>query len=268
MHLGSPQEINVIMPPENKKGSITGIITAVLSLLTLLVTIILVVLTLGASSDTTEPQEIDLQVTTAKERLIVSAMGVPLSTEPGGAFSQNNPCEGAKPIHADPVAEDEYFKNTPCKDEFTSVLNVLEQAGANVTKGYRGEIEALEGNRIPITEPYWKEGLCPVNVHWHLGAEHLSVGEYDEDGKGPSYDVHRKMLAYADTRQGFQCHHYDSSDAKFTVSLGARARTTSRDVRDMRARAREEEEVVRKEEATHCAQRLLTCARAFNTPSD
>ena len=238
MHLGSPQEINVIMPPENKKGSITGIITAVLSLLTLLVTIILVVLTLGASSDTTEPQEIDLQVTTAKERLIVSAMGVPLSTEPGGAFSQNNPCEGAKPIHADPVAEDEYFKNTPCKDEFTSVLNVLEQAGANVTKGYRGEIEALEGNRIPITAPYWKEGLCPVNVHWHLGAEHLSVGEYDEDGKGPSYDVHRKMLAYADTRQGFQCHHYDSSDAKFTVSLGARARTTSRDVRDMRARAR------------------------------
>lgn len=27
--------------------------------------------------------------------------------------------------------------------------------------------------------------MCPVNVHWHLGTEHYSKGEYDEEGRGP-----------------------------------------------------------------------------------
>jgi Delta carbonic anhydrase len=44
-----------------------------------------------------------------------------------------------------------------------------------------------------------------------LGAEHYSVGEYDENGSGPvSEDP-------VEARQGFQCHFYDETDAKFTT---------------------------------------------------
>merc|ERR1711998_131929 len=73
----------------------------------------------------------------------------------------------------------------------------------------------------PITVPYYQKGLCPVNVHWHLGAEHLSVGQFDDHGKGPydSYaidDDGRRRLASGGVRIGFQCHHYDEDDSKFT----------------------------------------------------
>jgi hypothetical protein len=90
-------------------------------------------------------------------------------------------------------------------------LGTPEQAGGNVTKGYVG---GLEVSSAPFTDPYFMEGMCPVNVHWHLGTEHLSVGEYDEDGKGPSGD-HRSLAG--DARLGLRCHHYDSSKPKFTT---------------------------------------------------
>merc|ERR1719181_1236407 len=89
------------------------------------------------------------------------------------------------------------------------------------------------GDRVPILEMYENTDLCPVNVHWHLGAEHLSVGEYDEHGTGPeAYDHHndtseahdagyyrnRKLAsADAEVRLGGRCHHYDASDPKFTT---------------------------------------------------
>ena len=122
-------------------------------------------------------------------------------------LSNANPCNGQNPD----------FQNSNCTASDLSVL-VTEQAGANVTAGYTGEIDALGAGRTPITEPYWKQGLCPVNVHWHLGAEHLSVGEFDENGSGPSSTAAgRRRLAGSSPRQGFQCHHYDSHDAKFTT---------------------------------------------------
>jgi len=42
----------------------------------------------------------------------------------------------------------------------------------------------------PITVPFWNVGMmmCPVNVHWHVETEHLSVGKYDETGGGPATD--------------------------------------------------------------------------------
>lgn len=88
--------------------------------------------------------------------------------EPWGSI---NVCQGKKPIHSDAAGTDGYFNNVECMID--GVTQALEQAGANVTKGYRGDIDAT--SRAPITDPYWKVGLCPVNVHWHLGAEHLSV---------------------------------------------------------------------------------------------
>jgi hypothetical protein len=62
-------------------------------------------------------------------------------------------------------------------------------------------------------------GMCPVNVHWHLGAEHYSAGQYDETGTGPvlpskTNDLDRRALA-DDARQGYQCKYYNTSDAKF-----------------------------------------------------
>jgi len=124
-----------------------------------------------------------------------------------------NPCHGKKPYHSNAAGDDNYFKNQACMVD--GIIAVLEQAGGNVTKGFKGDIDAT--TRQPITKAYWQEGLCPVNVHWHNGAEHLSVGEYDTKGHGPaSADAgHRKLLA-AGAREGFLCHHYDAKVEMFT----------------------------------------------------
>jgi hypothetical protein len=95
-----------------------------------------------------------------------------------------------------------------------AMVTVGPQSGANVTLGYNGELNTTS---VPITDPYWKHGMCPVNVHWHLGAEHYSLGEYDETGDGPEMieESDNRRLA-AETRQGYQCTHYDERDEKFT----------------------------------------------------
>jgi len=67
------------------------------------------------------------------------------------------------------------------------------QAGGNVTKGYNG---GMEVDVVPNLENYWQTKMCPVNVHWHLGAEHYSVGQYDENGKGPNGNA--KLEEYSD----------------------------------------------------------------------
>lgn len=107
-----------------------------------------------------------------------------------------NVCAGKKPD----------LPNTDCIVD--ALTNVGPQAGGNVTKGYNGTMEV---DHVPITTPYWMNGMCAVNVHWHLGAEHLSIGEFDEEGDGP-------MMGEVDgeIRQGHQCRHYDATDPKFT----------------------------------------------------
>jgi len=119
----------------------------------------------------------------------------------------HNPCYGQKPAHAGPG--DNYFSNVACMKD--TITQTLEQAGANVTKGFKGTLHAAD--RKPITGAYADHGLCPVNVHWHLGAEHLSVGQFDAKGTGPA---HRRELA-ANARQGLQCHHYKADEAKWTT---------------------------------------------------
>ena len=34
-------------------------------------------------------------------------------------------------------------------------------------------------------EQYFKKTPCPVNIEWHPGTEHYSLGGHDEDGKDP-----------------------------------------------------------------------------------
>ena len=106
------------------------------------------------------------------------------------------------------------LSNSDC--DTNAIVNGVEQAGGNVTVGYVGGMDV--GTDEPIKTPYYKQGMCPVNVHWHLGAEHLSVGEYDAEGHGPddhSDHAHRKLLA-ADARLGGRCHKYDSSVEMYT----------------------------------------------------
>ena len=59
-------------------------------------------------------------------------------------------------------------------------------------------------------------------MHWHLGSEHLSVGQYDEKGSGPDNNAQRRNnsnanhpdmrrnLAAAPVDYGFRCHHYET----------------------------------------------------------
>ena len=166
-------------------GALTALKGAlgVLSLISviLLVTVVVLILTGGDSE-------------TVVELEALSTRGPPAG---------DNPCHGKKPTDG--------FENFDCFAN--NVVQALEQAGANVTRGYNGD---LETDAVPITDPYWKQGLCPVNVHWHLGAEHLSVGEYDETGSGPSDIHHRRKLAGM-TREGFQCTSYDASNPIFTT---------------------------------------------------
>jgi len=133
-----------------------------------------------------------------------------------GPGHNENPCEGQKQWLSEQT--NDAFKNAPCKID--DVVEVLEQAAANVTKGYKG---LLEATAVPITKPYIRSGLCPVNVHWHLGAEHLSVGEFDDKGTGPEGHVVRheeddgsgsRRLA-GESRLGFRCHKYDKTRPEF-----------------------------------------------------
>ena len=39
------------------------------------------------------------------------------------------------------------------------------------------------GNLFNLYLPFLHSSISSVNVHWHLGTEHLSIGEYDETGK-------------------------------------------------------------------------------------
>ena len=126
-----------------------------------------------------------------------------------------NRCEGKKPKHASVDEDgvgDYYFSNVDCMID--GLAQSLEQAGGDVTLGYKGDFDA--GDRVPITTPYFEAGLCPVNVHWHLGAEHRSEGEFDEDGSGP-YDIHALRRLAGKVRLGSQCHHFNEKDSKFNT---------------------------------------------------
>jgi len=124
-----------------------------------------------------------------------------------------NVCDGAKAV----TIPD--FDNLPCNTSDGSIgATVPPQAGSNVTLGYKGEY-ADQSEKKDYSEPlraaYSEQGLCPVNVHWHLGTEHISQGEYDETGTGPTDVKTRRKLA-GKARQGGQCMKYDKDEEMYT----------------------------------------------------
>jgi len=158
---------------------------------------------------------------------------------PTSKYSMSNKIAGTNPC--DNAQQDLYLKNEKCFID--SVVDAVEasfadvavgpQSGADVTKGFVGEFDVsmmMNGSGITVNKFPFRDGagtedgaaglgpLCPVNVHWHLGAEHKSGGQYDEAGKSPSPN-NQNYTASADApvRYGFACHHYDASDSKFTT---------------------------------------------------
>ena len=82
------------------------------------------------------------------------------------------------------------------------------QSGTDVTKGAEGMMDPSVG---PIQD-YNAAGMCTVNVHWHIGAEHRSGGQYDETAEfdHPNKDTYagsHRRLASADggMRIGHMC---------------------------------------------------------------
>merc|ERR1719405_267366 len=84
------------------------------------------------------------------------------------------------------------------------------QSGTDVTKGAAGTKDMTD-TPGPIVS-YNDKGMCTVNVHWHIGAEHKSTGEYDETAAfdHPNKDTYagsHRRLASADggMRIGHMC---------------------------------------------------------------
>jgi len=84
------------------------------------------------------------------------------------------------------------YDNKDCMKN--DVMDALEQSGTDVTKNYKGEFNTTA---VPITTSYLVAGLCPVNVHWHLGTEHKSVGQYDK--------TQARRLATTTVDKGYEC---------------------------------------------------------------
>jgi len=83
-----------------------------------------------------------------------------------------NPCN---PDDLDKPPIWEALSDLECADDGVRV-----QAAADVTPGSTGERTA---ELWPIETSFSSEGMCPVNVHWHLGAEHRNTGTYDIPGE-------------------------------------------------------------------------------------
>ena len=78
-----------------------------------------------------------------------------------------NPCidsTGQAPLRAD-------LGDVDCEASTTGA-----QSATDVTKGAAGD---RDPGIAPVVD-YNDAGMCTVNVHWHIGAEHRSEGQYDE----------------------------------------------------------------------------------------
>ena len=111
----------------------------------------------------------------------------------------NNPCidsTGQAPLRAD-------LGDVDCEASTTGA-----QSATDVTKGAAGD---RDPGIAPVVD-YNDAGMCTVNVHWHIGAEHRSEGQYDENAAfdHPNKDTYagsHRRLASSDggMRIGHMC---------------------------------------------------------------
>ena len=95
--------------------------------------------------------------TTGKKGNTLASEACPLACAGHGA----NPCADA-----------------PLRDDLGNV-DCVQAAVQSATDVSHGAVGLLEAGLDPIPN-YNDAGMCTVNVHWHIGAEHRSEGEYDE----------------------------------------------------------------------------------------
>jgi hypothetical protein len=100
--------------------------------------------------------------------------------------------------------------------------DALEQSPADVTNGAVGLREPVG----TLVTDYAAAGMCLVNIHWHLGAEHMSEGQYDIQGQefldnvyvGKDAGYNRRLLASeGDIQAGWMCDGYDPEDPTMTT---------------------------------------------------
>ncbi|KAL7552252.1 hypothetical protein ACHAWF_015510 [Thalassiosira exigua] len=134
---------------------------------------------------------------------------------------RDNPCYGSAAAGLQALGR---TQDIPCSE---AIEQQHGQTGADVTEGYVGGLDV--GDAEPYTQPFSTiDFMCVVNVHWHLGAEHRSEGEYDEDvGKGPVEKYDYPEYAYdgqgyseSGVPGGLRCGLYDAEDPKFTKPYG------------------------------------------------
>jgi len=140
-------------------------------------------------------------------------IGSQVVPNPKKRLTGTNKCASMKPV----------LGNINCTVD--DAIASLEQAGGDITPGFSGGLNVSD--RVPISKPYYQTSLCPVNVHWHLGAEHRSQGEFDETGVAPKLAGDPSVSAgeYDDgfsrrlkgVRYGYACKKYDPSDSRFTT---------------------------------------------------
>ena len=188
-----------------------------------------IIINSGSDGTTGDQQQMPTIVINGVDHIVYQSV-MPTAKPPLG----DNYCQDAQVI----------LPNVPCLTEDEVAANVGPQAGANVTLGYQGDMSVTQQ---PLLTPFFANGMCPVNVHWHLGTEHLSVGAYDEYGTGPALATsaehhdeggatiqedsdtahqdttdtttnnngHRHLSG--DVRPGYRCHYYNDVDPKFNT---------------------------------------------------
>lgn len=113
---------------------------------------------------------------------------IPVFWNPAGNYYKSqNECTGyglTGPAPYSSSAEKPVYDDKECL--LNGALDVLPQAGADVTENAQGTMDAagLKPAGAPATQggtgtSFWKLGLCPVNVHFYLGSNHKSVGQYE-----------------------------------------------------------------------------------------
>ncbi len=96
-----------------------------------------------------------------------------------------------------------------CDDESLGV-----QAAADVTPGAVGDMVA---RLVPVETTFEDAGMCAVNVHWHLGAEHRNAGTYDIPGEEWMNFNDPEAHHDEEVEPGNFCPDFDENDAKFTT---------------------------------------------------
>uniref|UniRef100_A0A7S2U9R3 Uncharacterized protein n=1 Tax=Attheya septentrionalis TaxID=420275 RepID=A0A7S2U9R3_9STRA len=152
----------------------------------------------------------------SQRRTLLSAIGMMVFV---GCMLRSYGIAGVHNSHAvsidTPLRKDEFNINI-CKGTDPQLppiscdsRDVSRQSGVNVTKGYNVR---LATDTKPLAVPFSEvRGLCPVNVHWHIGAEHLSEGEYDRNGVGPP-----PPPPGISAGSRLSCHYYDMKNPIFT----------------------------------------------------